>query len=250
MYITHSHLQNIRLIDSPGIVFADGDSSAVALRNCVHVESLLDVYTPIQAVLDRCPVPYLMQLYCIPRFKDAMGFLTLVSRATGKLKKGGVPNTDAAARGVLHDWNTGRIKYYCKAPKRVAGLLAGSEIVSGFSAELDLDALDDVRVLDALEGDELCDYVSMDAVAAPLDHVAGEEEERMEVTEEEEGTGEEDTRSRAGSVKRVKQRPAPEEELEGQAVGMRRLQKQQRKRQAKEQRRDATEPYDFEQDFA
>lgn len=44
--------KNIRLLDSPGIVFADGDSTATALRNCVSVEEMEDVYTPIQAILE------------------------------------------------------------------------------------------------------------------------------------------------------------------------------------------------------
>jgi len=46
-----------------------------------------------------------------------MSFLALVARSTGKLKKGGAPNTDQAARSVLHDWNNGKIKYYCKVPQ-------------------------------------------------------------------------------------------------------------------------------------
>ena len=37
----------------------------------------------------------------------------------GKLKKGGIANTDASARCVLHDWNNGKIKYYCRAPKMI-----------------------------------------------------------------------------------------------------------------------------------
>jgi nuclear GTP-binding protein len=47
--------KNIRLIDSPGIVFADGDSAATALRNCVNVEEMEDVLTPVQAILEKCP---------------------------------------------------------------------------------------------------------------------------------------------------------------------------------------------------
>jgi nuclear GTP-binding protein len=110
--------KNIRLIDSPGVVFADGDSAATALRNCVNVEEMVDVVTPIQAILDKCPQAYLMQVYAIPRFKnkDAQAFLTQVAKAMGKLKKGGVPNVEAAARTVLHDWNHGKIKFYCKPP--------------------------------------------------------------------------------------------------------------------------------------
>lgn len=110
--------KNIRLIDSPGVVFADGDTAATSLRNCVNVEDMEDVMTPVQAILDKCPMAYLMQLYAIPKFpsKDAHAFLALVAKAIGKLKKGGVPNIDAAARTVLHDWNQGKIKFYCKPP--------------------------------------------------------------------------------------------------------------------------------------
>jgi nuclear GTP-binding protein len=110
--------KNIRLIDSPGVVFADGDSAATALRNCVNVEEMTDLITPIQAILDKCPQPYLMQVYAIPKFKekDAQGFLSNVAKVMGKLKKGGVPNVEAAAKTVLHDWNHGKIKFYCKPP--------------------------------------------------------------------------------------------------------------------------------------
>lgn len=110
--------KNIRLIDSPGVVFADGDTAATALRNCVNVEDMEDVMTPVQAILDKCPAGYLMQLYAIPKFpqKDAHSFLASVAKSIGKLKKGGIPNIDAAARTVLHDWNQGKIKFYCKPP--------------------------------------------------------------------------------------------------------------------------------------
>lgn len=166
--------KNIRLMDSPGIVFADGDSAATALRNCVNVEEMEDVLTPLQAVLERCPQGYLMQLYNIPKFKplDAMGFLALVARVQGKLKKGGIPNTDAAARAVLHDWNNGKIRYYCKPPKIASLGSDGSTgvgerdslVLSSFSAGMDLDALrdSDVRVLSALEAVGTDDgYVAM-----------------------------------------------------------------------------------------
>jgi nuclear GTP-binding protein len=172
--------KNIRLIDSPGIVFADGDSAATALRNCVNVEEMVDVLTPVQAVLERCPQAYLMQLYAIPKFKstDCVGFLALVARNTGKLKKGGIPNTDAAARIILHDWNTGKIKYYCKPPVQVSGGGVGegdSMVLSGFSKELDVDRLrdEDMKVLDALEAmasnEPSTGYVAMDTLGDKMD---------------------------------------------------------------------------------
>lgn len=266
--------KNIRLIDSPGIVFADGDSAATALRNCVHVETLADVMTPVQAILDRCPAPYLMQLYCIPRFKDAGSFLTLIARATGKLKKGGVPNTDAAARGVLHDWNTGKIKYYCKPPLRERGSVKESEIVDSFSAELNVDSLQDgdMRVLDEMAGDELCDYVAMDAVI--------EEEKKEEDKDEMEGfsmegaesaladiansrkgsklsRGKRESGSESGGILGKKKKTGQGEGVDGEegdsrAVELRKAQKLAKKRSVKEMRRQqpsVSEAYDFETDF-
>jgi nuclear GTP-binding protein len=131
--------KNIRLIDSPGVVFADGDTAATALRNCVNVEDMEDVMTPVQAILDKCPAGYLMQLYAIPKFpaKDAQSFLAAVAKSIGKLKKGGIPNVDAAARTVLHDWNQGKIKFYCKPPAAADRTLHHDEI-SSFKNETQL----------------------------------------------------------------------------------------------------------------
>eukprot|EP01038_Epipyxis_sp_PR26KG_P006905 gene6905-9457_t len=159
--------KNIRLIDSPGIVFADGDSAATALRNCVNVEELNDILTPIQAILDRCPQDYLMQLYSIPRFKekDCISFLALVAKSTGKLKKGGIPNTDAAGRTILHDWNNGKIKYYCKPPKviKLSANETESKIINHFSNEFDIDELrdEDIRVINELNTNENESYFSI-----------------------------------------------------------------------------------------
>lgn len=175
--------KNIRLIDCPGIVFADGDSISTALRNCVNVEEMEDVITPIQAILDKCPQPYLMQLYSIPKFKakDCMSFLALVAKVTGRLKKGGVPNIDATARGIIHDWNDGKIKFYCKPP--VPAVVHGSsevdtKILSEFSDEMDISALqpEDIRVLDAIEAAQIDgdSYVGVDAIAGQLEFQIGD----------------------------------------------------------------------------
>lgn len=183
--------KNIRLLDSPGIVFADGDSTATALRNCVSVEEMEDVYTPIQAILEKCPSAYLMQVYGIPRFRDGdfMGFLALVARGTGKLKKGGIPNVDAAARSVIHDWNDGKIKYYCVPPAVTAeraslradeaSVEAEARVLDSFSRELNIDDL--ARgVISALEshkrGVDEDEYVPMDTVGGSFRDLTTEEE--------------------------------------------------------------------------
>lgn len=166
--------KNIRLIDSPGIVFADGQTAATALRNCVNVESMIDVITPVQAIVEKCPGAYLMQVYSIPKFPkgDVLAFLGLVARAMGKLKKGGVPNVDAAARTVLHDWNNGKIKYYCKPPAvvskttraKASGVDKETVIMPSYTKELDLAHLTDadMRVMTSL-------YASTDEKATGKD---------------------------------------------------------------------------------
>jgi len=173
--------KNIRLIDSPGIVFADGDAIATALRNCINVEEMVDVLTPIQAILDKCPQQYLMQLYSIPKFKagDCTSFLALVARSTGKLKKGGIPNTDSAARGILHDWNIGKIKFYCRPPVLSGGGAGETDtrVLDSFSKELDIFDLkeEDIRVLDALEAQQTeSSFVAMTDVASGIDIQIGE----------------------------------------------------------------------------
>ena len=43
----------------------------------------------------------LMEKYCVPKFANTMEFLQHLARRLGKMKKGGVPDCDAAARGIL-----------------------------------------------------------------------------------------------------------------------------------------------------
>lgn len=50
-----------------------------------------------------------MSTYKLQRFSTVEEFLRLVAEARGKLKKGGVVDVAAAARVVLHDWNTGEL---------------------------------------------------------------------------------------------------------------------------------------------
>lgn len=121
--------KHIRLIDSPGVVFSSiheetesTDPMAAGgnlLRNCVSIDEISNYLPVVEALLHRVTGPYLMQLYNIPRFPehDATAFLSAVARVQGKLKKGGIPLLDAAAKTVLHDWNVGKIRYFTQPPE-------------------------------------------------------------------------------------------------------------------------------------
>ncbi|XP_071810057.1 guanine nucleotide-binding protein-like 3 homolog [Asterias amurensis] len=111
--------KNIKLLDSPGVVMAASNSEvALVLRNCIKIEALDDPISPVQAILKRCNKQQIMLHYTIPDFSGVDEFLGLLARRQGKLKKGGMPNKDKAARGMLMDWNSGRISFYTHPPEQ------------------------------------------------------------------------------------------------------------------------------------
>lgn len=50
-----------------------------------------------------------MEHYGVPDFHTALEFLALLAQRQGKLRKGGLPDNDKAAKSVLMDW-TGWVK--------------------------------------------------------------------------------------------------------------------------------------------
>ncbi|CAG8632994.1 23431_t:CDS:2, partial [Cetraspora pellucida] len=112
--------KNIKLLDSPGIVFArnqgDDKYSEILLKNCVKIELSDDPISPVELIVSRCSPQQLMNKYNVPMFKDANDFLIHVARQRGKLKRGGIPDVEATARVVLQDWNSGKISYYTMPP--------------------------------------------------------------------------------------------------------------------------------------
>jgi len=110
--------KNIKLLDSPGIIFSSGQlDSDVILRNAIRVEKLDDPITPVLSVINRCRKEQLTSKYNIKDFKDANDFLTQLAQATGKLKKGNKPNLEETAKMILRDWNSGKIPFFTLPPK-------------------------------------------------------------------------------------------------------------------------------------
>jgi len=138
----------IKLLDCPGLVLASGNMSdaSVALRNAIKVETLADPVTPVVAILGRVPRAHIMLQYGIGTFADTAEFLAKLAIQMGKLKKGGVPDRTMAARIVLGDWNTGKIKYFTHPPE-VRGNIS-SEIVQEFSKDFSLEDLEKVEEME------------------------------------------------------------------------------------------------------
>lgn len=156
----------IKLLDCPGMVLASGNmtDASVALRNAIKVESLADPITPVVAILGRVPRDHLMLQYGVGNFTDTAEFLAKLAMQLGKLKKGGVPDRDLAARIVLGDWNSGKIKY-CTHPPEVEETKGTSEIVAEFAADFSLEELKhgEIRDMDTLPSIRPSEMVTVEA---------------------------------------------------------------------------------------
>merc|ERR1712233_41827 len=128
------------------------------------VESLADPITPVVAIMGRVPREHLMLQYGIGTFSDASEFLAKLAISLGKLRKGGVPDRETAARIVLGDWNTGKIKYCTHPPETSQSSGSTSEIVSEFAKEFSLDELKhgEIRDMDTLPSVRPSDIVTVE----------------------------------------------------------------------------------------
>jgi nuclear GTP-binding protein len=169
--------KNIRLIDSPGVVFDDdeGEQGAGAvLRNSIDADSIADPIPAIQELLQRATMESIMMTYNVPAFPkgDVMTFLAMAARSKGKVLKGGIPDKIMAARMVLKDWNKGKIPYYSVPPTDSGMTLDGSgcdaKIVSKFSEEFDINkilAAHDAELMEGLEEKDEMDFVQVNSVS-------------------------------------------------------------------------------------
>jgi nuclear GTP-binding protein len=179
---------NLKLLDCPGIVFDLPSSSKrvdygdVLLRNCIKVELLSDPIAPVQHLLTKCKPQTMMNHYSLPPFADVTQFLIELARARGKIKRGGLPDLESAARLVLNDWNTGKIAYYTLPPTESKQEVAqNTAIVDGWSREFNLAEFDQAQILEnaptTLAKGTLVMNTSLDASNADGDFLNTMEEE-------------------------------------------------------------------------
>ncbi|KAL3791079.1 hypothetical protein HJC23_012064 [Cyclotella cryptica] len=173
--------KNIRLIDSPGVVFDDDEDgtskcgAGAVLRNSVDADSIPDPIPAVEELLSRATMESIMMTYNIPAFPkgDVMTFLAMAARSKGKVLKGGIPDKVMAARMVLKDWNKGKIPYYSIPPSDgsmvVEGAAGGGDavIVAKFSEEFDVNkilAAHDAELMNGLEDRDEMDFVQVNSL--------------------------------------------------------------------------------------
>lgn len=149
--------KKLQVLDSPGIVFPSSSSATsssssfddhhgnnknnkpsmaqLILLNALPPKQITDPLPAISLLLARPGMlSSLLKIYDIPALlpsPDGNGdvtvdFLVQVARKRGRLGKGGVPNLNAAAMGILSDWRDGRVQGWVEPP-RVEG--EGAETV-------------------------------------------------------------------------------------------------------------------------
>jgi len=129
---------HISLIDSPGVLFAAGESQAdLVLRNCVKVEQMEDPITAVIDLVSKVPAESLMEVYRIAAFSSPQEFISHVAHKRGKLKAGGVPNLAAAAISILKDWTNGVIPFYTLPPQNPNVEHESKVIVGGWGTEVE-----------------------------------------------------------------------------------------------------------------
>ncbi|KAI1723245.1 NGP1NT domain-containing protein [Ditylenchus destructor] len=148
-------VDNIYLIDCPGVVYPQGDTETqIILKGVVRVENVKDPAEHIQGVLDRVRPDHLRRHYLGSRkqhlksigstsivaasggeqkpkedpiktdsnidenvgWESPEDFLTEVALACGRLLKGGEPDVNTVAKMVLIDFQRGRLPYYVLPP--------------------------------------------------------------------------------------------------------------------------------------
>jgi nuclear GTP-binding protein len=111
--------KHVKLLDCPGIVFSSRQGEVRnALLNAVKIEKLEDPREPVYEIVGRVKKAQLMKAFKIPTFSSPDHFVELVAQTRGKLLKGGLSDTKAAAKLILQDWNVGKIPFYTSPPER------------------------------------------------------------------------------------------------------------------------------------
>uniref|UniRef100_H3BBQ5 Nucleolar GTP-binding protein 2 n=1 Tax=Latimeria chalumnae TaxID=7897 RepID=H3BBQ5_LATCH len=110
-------MRRIFLIDCPGVVYPSGDTETdIVLKGVVQVEKIKSPEDHIDAVLERAKPEYVRKTYKIDSWENAGDFLEKLAFRTGKLLKGGEPDTQTVSKMVLNDWQRGRIPFFVKPP--------------------------------------------------------------------------------------------------------------------------------------
>jgi nuclear GTP-binding protein len=111
--------KNIKLLDSPGVIFFDDPNStesSLALRNSLKLERLEDPVGVVHEMVKKVEKSQLLSVFNLDNFSSGDEFILKIAAQKGKLKKGGIPDVYATAISILRDWNEGKVPFYTIPP--------------------------------------------------------------------------------------------------------------------------------------
>jgi len=102
-YITLT--KRIYLIDCPGIVYDQGETETdKVLKGVVRAEKIPDPESYIQAILDKVLTKHIQDIFGINTWEDSEDFISQVAYKTGKLLRGGEPDSNNVCKSIIMDW--------------------------------------------------------------------------------------------------------------------------------------------------
>ncbi|OAF66666.1 E2-induced protein [Intoshia linei] len=121
--------RNIKLLDSPGVIRMMENRENLIMSNHCLSSNFEEIEESVEIILKHVDRSEISKFYKITKYEDTNHFLALLAVKSGFLKKGGIPSTSKAANLVIHDWQSGNIKYYTLPPSNVRKI----KILSNFS---------------------------------------------------------------------------------------------------------------------
>merc|ERR1712226_1450084 len=111
-------MKNIYLVDCPGVVYNHSTDSEVdtVLKGVIRTQYLESPEDYIPKVLSRVKDEHIKRQYQIASWENPLDFLEKMAKKTGKLLKGGDPDTVAVGKMVLNDWQRGKLPYFAYPP--------------------------------------------------------------------------------------------------------------------------------------
>ena len=112
--------KNLRLLDCPGVVMSNNEDSI--LQNVIRTEDIKEPIEIVTKIFKKMAQEYLFNIYDLDLSLLKGSELTvdkilyLIGDKLKKYKKGGLVDLDKAARVVINDWNSGKLKYYTVPP--------------------------------------------------------------------------------------------------------------------------------------
>jgi len=140
-------MKNIYLVDCPGVVYnhsTDSETDTV-LKGVIRTQYLEAPEDYIPKVLERVKEEHVKRQYQIPSWDGPLDFLEKLAKKTGKLLKGGDPDTVAVGKMVLNDWQRGKLPYFSYPPS------GDSENVDFDEKMHDSKSIDDEQKRNAIE---------------------------------------------------------------------------------------------------